>query len=330
MGHKTRERIALTGPRRPGDRGVRLAWARDRDGQKVRASRLASKDRHLRAPFSCLGCGEELVPHLGRIRSPHFAHRPGSNCPFTAPETALHQDAKQRILSLCEDALAGRRRVRVLSRCPTCRRPDPLDLGAAGDAAFAEAKVGSLRADVLLCRERRPVLAFEVRVTHAVEKEKETLLLSAGVRAVEVDAREEWEREDDGGADIVCARSFGFEPCAACRVAARAERELEKGGEAAEIAELEAYRARGLLPCRKEKAGSDPDDPFSPAERQNLSRRFLCPECGGKGLDLGVRIARHECPVGTGFAVARPVAWRGYDGSLVTLRSLGEPLPGPP
>ena len=151
----------------------------------------------------------------------------------------------------------------------------------------------------------------------------------SGLRAVEVDAREEWEREDDGGADIVCARSFGFEPCAACRVAARAERELEKGGEAAEIALLEAYRARGLLPCRKEKAGPEPDAPFTPTERQNLSRRFLCPECGGKGLDLGVRIARHECPLGTGFAL-RPVAWRGYDGSLVTLRSFGGPLPQPP
>ena len=84
--------------------GVLLLWARDQDGAKVRADRLAAKDRRARAPFTCLGCGEVLVPHLGRVRAPHFAHLPGSRCPLTAPETALHLDAKERLLALCADA----------------------------------------------------------------------------------------------------------------------------------------------------------------------------------------------------------------------------------
>jgi hypothetical protein len=301
--------------------GVQLAWARDRDGAKVHAARLTASARRARAPFTCLGCGDELVPHLGRVRARHFAHRPGSRCPLTAPETALHLDAKERLLALCADAFAGRRKVSLLVRCPGCRRLAPRDLAALGDSAEEEGGVGSLRADVLVRRGGAPSLAIEVRVTHAVAPEKEAALAAAGVPAVEIDAREEWEREDGGGAAVACARCLGFPPCAACLAQARADQERAKGGEAAEIAELEIYRARGLLLGRGE-AGADqgqatagPEAPLSDAELQDLRACFRCPECGGKAIHFGSRIARHACP-GT---ADRPVAWRGYDGSLVLL-----------
>lgn len=305
---------------------MQLAWAKDREGRKVHAARLGPLDRRARAPFSCLGCDEPLVPHLGRVRAPHFAHLPGSTCPLTAPETALHLDAKERLLALCEDAFAGRRRVRVLARCPGCRRAAPLDLAAAGDHAVAEGAVGALRADVLVLSHGRPALALEVRVTHAVEAGKEAALAGAGVPAAEVDAREEWEREDEDGVVIAPARSLGFPPCAACAVRARAAADRDRGGEASQIAELEAYRARGLLgrapaglPASAGKA--DPEAPLTDAERSDLARRFSCPACGGTSLIMGPspRIARHACPAAGGPSDPRPVAWRGYDGSLVEL-----------
>jgi hypothetical protein len=305
--------------------GVQLAWAHDRDGRKVRADGLAPADRRGRAPYTCLGCGEELIPHLGRVRTPHFAHRAGSACPLTAPETALHLDAKERLLALCEDAFAGRKRVRVLARCPTCRRVVPFDLGASVDRAEAEGPIGALRADVLLCAGERPVLAVEVRVTHAVEAKKEAALAAAGVPAVEVDAREDWEREVSGGVDVVCARSLGFSPCPACRTRARAEAEVVKGGEAAEIAELESYRARGLLGAQASEVaeGGDVDAPVSPDELAALVSRFSCPDCGGSGLDCGARMVRHACERpgegGGERSSGRPVGWRGYDGAFITL-----------
>ncbi|HVO20838.1 MAG TPA: competence protein CoiA family protein [Anaeromyxobacter sp.] len=328
-----RRSVARTAPPPARGRGagaVQLAWARDRKGEKVRAAALGPAERRARAPFTCLGCSQELIPHLGRVRSPHFAHRPGSSCPLASPETALHQDTKERLLSLCADAFAGRRRVRVLARCPACRRATPQDLAALGDSALAEGAVGSLRADVLLCAGGRPALALEVLVTHAVEPEKEAALAAAGLRAVEIDAREEWEREGEeaGGVDILCARSLGFSPCPACRARERAEAERARGGEAAEVAELEAYRARGLfggrtggLPAPLE-AGGDPDLPLTPAEWQGLEARFRCPGCGGTSLLRGARIARHACSGpdrSRGTAPPRPVAWRGYDGALVLL-----------
>ncbi len=283
---------------------VLLAWALDRDGAKVSAAQLDPRARRARAPFSCLACGEPLVPHLGKVRARHFAHLPGSACPLTAPETALHLDAKERLLSLCEEAFAGARRVTLLARCPTCRRPAPLDLSALGDEAAGEAAVGPLRADVLVRARGRPALAFEVKVTHAVEPGKEAALAAAGVPALEIDAHEPWSREEGGATEIVPARSIGFAPCDACVALARADADRGRGGEAAEIAELEAYRARGLFGAVATEA-----------DLVAIARRFRCPDCAGRRLQRGEAILRHACE----GQPARPIAWRGYDGRVVAL-----------
>jgi len=291
-----------------------LAWARDRAGARVHVGDLDPRRRGERAPFACPRCGEEVLAHLGRVRARHFAHRPGSRCALTSPESALHQNVKERLLWLCGEAFAGRRRVLVAARCPGCRRPSPVDLRDVGDAASEEGAVGPLRADVLVTRRGRAALALEVRVTHAVEPEKEKALASLEVPAAEVDAREEWEREEGAGTVVGCARSLGFPPCPACAAGSRAQAERERGGEEAEVAELEAYRARGLLGPRPGHLVEDPP-PFTPRERSGLEGAFRCPECGGRSLAIGDRMARHACPGGA----ARAVAWRGYDGSLVEM-----------
>lgn len=303
-------------PRRTTPSGVQLAWALDVAGRKVRASRLVPADRRARAPFACLGCGEPLVPHLGRVRTPHFAHLPGSRCALTAPETALHLDAKERLLALCATAFAGERRVLLVTRCASCRRADRRELAALGDAAIDEGAVGPLRADVLVLARGRPALALEVRVTHAVEAPKEAALAAAAVPWVEVDAREEWEREAAGATEVACPRSGGFGPCGACETLARADAERAKGGEAAEVAELEAYRARGLFGPEATLGRAVPADaPLSASDRAALARRFVCPDCGTSALLIGDRLARHPCRGGD----PRPVAWRGYGGKIVLL-----------
>jgi hypothetical protein len=299
------------------------------------------KARRARAPFTCPGCGDVLVPHLGGRRARHFAHAPGASCPLTAPETALHFNAKERLLALCAGAFAGTAPVTLLTRCARCRRLDPRDLAALGDAAFSEGAVGPLRADVLVTAAGRPALALEVRVTHAVEPEKEAALAAAGVPAVELDAREEWVREPAAGAaeplEIVCARTLGFPPCPACAAEARADADVERGGEDAQIAELERYRARGLFgqiatapltpafsPRRARgegDAGRSAVPPRAKGEARALAPPdFRCPDCGSRELLIGGKLVRHPCP-GRGD---RPVAWVGYDGRLVTLRWFSE------
>jgi len=330
---------------------VALAYARDRDGALAAVAALDPAARRARAPFRCPGCGDEVTPRLGAVRARHFAHRPGARCPLTAPETALHFNAKQRLLALCAEAFAGARAVALGTRCPACRRPDPRPLAGLGDAAAAEGAVGALRADVLVTRRGRPALALEVLVTHAVDGAKEAVLAAAAVPMIEIDAREEWERElatttgagsgsrsgsgpESGSGsrsgsrsgsgsgsvqgspvELTVHRALGFPPCPACQAQARAEAGRAEGGEAAEIAELEAYRARGLLPATSHGPRRGGEAELSDREVAAITARFSCPDCGRDTLLRGARLLRHPCP-GHGD---RPVAWRGYDGRVTGL-----------
>lgn len=290
-----------------------LAWARDRDGRRLHVGSIDPRRRGERAPFACLGCGEPLVARLGARRAHHFAHRPGSACPLTRPETALHLNAKERLLFLCGEAFAGRLGVRLGARCPSCRRETPLELATVGDGAAAEATVGALRADVLVTRGGAPALAFEVKVTHALDPAKETALAALGVPALEIDACEPWEEAVGAGVALRVARTLGIAPCPACQASARAEAGRASGGEQAEVAELEAYRARGLMGPRPGPAL--PATPaIGPRERARVEASFRCPQCGGRAIEQGARLIRHPCQGGS-----RPVAWRGYDGALVEL-----------
>jgi hypothetical protein len=294
---------------------VILSWARDREGARVQVGDLDPRRRGDRAPFTCPGCADVLVPHLGRVRARHFAHRPGSTCPLTSPETALHQNAKERLAWLCEEAFAGRRRVVLRTRCPRCRRPAAVDVASSGDAAVLEGQVGSRRADVLVTRDDRPALAIEVRVAHAVEAEKEAALAAIGVPVAEVDAAASWEAEEAGTTSVTCGRSLGFPPCPSCASQALSEAGRVIGGEEAELAELEAYRARGLL-------GPPPGRPVSGEvkltyrDQELIEKKFRCPTCALPTLTFGDRVARHACP----GSAPRAVAWRGYDGALVEMQ----------
>jgi hypothetical protein len=222
---------------------------------------------------------------------------------------------KERLLWLCGEAFAGRRRVVLGARCPGCRREAPLELAAAGDAAVAEGLVGTHRADVLVTRGGAPALALEVLVTHAVDAAKEAALARLSVPALEVDAASEWESERDGATSVACTRSLGVTRCSRCQLGDRADAGRGAGGEEAELAELEAYRARGLM-------GAPPgpplpsSPPLSAPDGRAFARRFACARCGGRGVELSGRIARHGCD----GAAPRPVAWRGYDGALVELK----------
>jgi hypothetical protein len=125
--------------------------------------------------------------------------------------------------------------------------------------------------------------------------------------------------------EVLVHRALGFPPCPACQALARAEADRALGGEAAQIAELEAYRARGLLeadargPARGARGARSKGTPaaeLSAGEVDALRSRFHCPDCGRASLLAGPRLVRHPCPV----QGERPVAWRGYDGRVAELR----------
>jgi hypothetical protein len=131
----------------------------------------------------------------------------------------------------------------------------------------------------------------------------------------EIDATAPWETEEAGVTQVACARSLGFSPCPACASTALAEAGRLLGGEEAELAELESYRARGLLGPAPGRPASD-DVALTTDDQEVIARGFRCPTCGSSNLVFGRRVARHACR----DAPPRAVAWRGYDGELVQMR----------
>src|SRR5690606_4986112 len=62
------------------------------------------------------------------------------------------------------------------------------ELSVRWDGVEVERALPSLRADLILTRRGRPVLAIEVRATHAVDERKSAALVELGIPWIEVEA----------------------------------------------------------------------------------------------------------------------------------------------
>lgn len=67
-----------------------LCGFRKQDNKKVFAS--FSEKSH--GPFSCIGCGHELILKKGRIKIHHFSHKPPHKCPHGTGESEEHRKCK--------------------------------------------------------------------------------------------------------------------------------------------------------------------------------------------------------------------------------------------
>lgn len=222
-----------------------MEWAIGPDGQKINAATFVGIAPRLRPRVTCLCCEEVVTPKAGTEVTPHFAHRAGSACALTNPETAAHFNAKMHVAAM----LSACSVVRVLGRCPDGHShlmewdlPD-------GHSAEVERSVGSRRPDVLVTVDGAPWLAVEVLHTHAVDDEKAAdLNASVGawfeVRATDALA---WDGKLALTPTRVCAeaKALAARECAWC---ARAQREQKARAEAAAAqAEAIAQKARDAL-----------------------------------------------------------------------------------
>ena len=150
------------------------------NGRLVRADKAKAD-----VSYRCPGCHTPLILRTGAVRARHFAHKSHGFC---SPETALHQGVKNRLAQILAKSRTGTRRgaPRILVRCSG----NPLDHGpgsewkcpgaawfSLADLAYDEVAVertttDGLRPDILLLLQGKPVLAIEVRVSHAVDAGK--------------------------------------------------------------------------------------------------------------------------------------------------------------
>lgn len=140
-------------------------------------------------PYTCPGCGEELILKDGKIRARHFSHGKGSQC--SSPETYLHQAAKHLIAQEFNQRVREGRPFMVKLPAPLycdhfqsvfeyrcCVEKDATrryDLASYYGEACVEATHGGFVADVLLKHPSNDAncIFIEIVVTHPMTEAKE-------------------------------------------------------------------------------------------------------------------------------------------------------------
>ncbi|HDZ53518.1 hypothetical protein LCGC14_0044740 [marine sediment metagenome] len=156
-------------------------------GDLVDVKELRAEDRNARGPYTCLGCGNGMLPVLGKIRVHHFRHTSDAEIDCSH-ETYLHRAAKMAVVAgftaACREGrqykLTRNRKVRCMSAadlfpdgCSKPEAPEVFDLTQWLDTAAEEVGVGGFIADVLLTKGGEGArLLIEIEVSHPCAPEK--------------------------------------------------------------------------------------------------------------------------------------------------------------
>lgn len=156
-------------------------------GELVDIRDLRAEMRDARGPYICLGCGNRMLPVLGKIRAHHFRHATDVeiDCSY---ETYLHRAAKMAVVEgftrACSEnkpyQLTRNRRVRCMAAaqffpegCSRKEAPEVFDLTQWLDCAREEVGIEGFVADVLLTKMGQQArLLIEIEVTHACDPAK--------------------------------------------------------------------------------------------------------------------------------------------------------------
>ena len=135
--------------------------------------------------YFCPACGQKLILKRGKIKTPHFAHKPESKC---SGETIKHQVGKLRIA----DAIANWKvgiteapKIGMGCQHEWCDEIKWLPIPDKVSEAILELPIGVHRVDVALMNGETPIAAIEVKVSHAVDNTKAKQL---HIPFIEVDA----------------------------------------------------------------------------------------------------------------------------------------------
>jgi len=154
-------------------------------------------DRNAKERYSCLYCGDELIPRMGSIRVHHFAHKQQLHCNY---ESYLHQLGKlkfyeqynyclnnkipfyierpyAKICNACEN-ISG-----IHQSCKLQEETTLFDLTQWFDTVQIEKGHKNFIADILLSSSKYDQIVFvEIAVSHHCEQEK----IESGIRIIEI------------------------------------------------------------------------------------------------------------------------------------------------
>lgn len=175
------------------------------------------------AVYTCLHCHEQVTLKRGKVRIPHFSHRPDSQC--SASYESLEHSAFKKLLA---QGLRRHQRFTAELRCPACNHDQRTTYKLPLDAVVREeVTVQDYRADVALLRGEELVFAFEVYVTHEVSGEK-ALALQITWLEVAANAAGVMHPEKPPAVRVLDTNFFRHRPCKACGSQAGSKAEAEQ------------------------------------------------------------------------------------------------------
>ena len=165
---------------------IKYQYAKDENEKLIDIDSLNQENRD-KSKFFCIGCGNELIARLGKIKVHHFAHKKVVTC---SGETYLHLLGKQLFFENYTDCLNNQKPFTIeiyqKSTCNhyenelglNCKLPKiatKFDLTQFFDKISVETREGSFIADIMLTSKNGKDKVFvEIAVTHL----SSTLLLS--------------------------------------------------------------------------------------------------------------------------------------------------------
>ena len=164
------------------------SYANDLNGELINVSNAQRSEQYF-----CPICGEQMTPHMGKIRRWHFVHKNVDNCSY---ESYLHKLAKIKIrkafLSSVHFILSYNAKAICSCECPFVGFPKcegekhvEFDLRKYYDSCKIEASYNLFIADLLLTSSINPKLPpvlIEIMVTHKCSENK----INDGVRIIEI------------------------------------------------------------------------------------------------------------------------------------------------
>jgi len=161
-----------------------------------RALDIGSDDVVRGKEYTCLSCGNVLIPVLGEIRQRHFRHKIQVDC---SSETYLHNLAKRMFFQTYNECLNNSRpyflEYCVPTHCNACKEYGPCETGHVLKCTdltqhFKEISMESRDSEFIpdiLLKRGSETLYVEIAVTHFVEENK----TSSGKRIIEISVNNE-------------------------------------------------------------------------------------------------------------------------------------------
>lgn len=154
------------------------------DGHLTAAETMKGINPKDRPIGTCECCQERIDWKAGQEVTPHVAHRPGSKCAMTNPETAAHYNGKNNIAVRLKSMSSL-----AIEHVCNCGRIMVRTWTLGWSDVAVERRTQTRIPDVLLLDERvDPIAAIEVKHSHSVDADKANDLAQFGIPWIEVES----------------------------------------------------------------------------------------------------------------------------------------------